>query len=85
MPQVDIGKPSLYARGGLRLVVPQVDQRTMLLQSTASKASGSRQSMANPSCAKATVAVPGPHPISRILEEGASWAALTALLTSSLG
>jgi len=40
--------------------------------------------MGKPSCAKATVAVPGPQPISRILEEEECFAALTAMPTSWL-
>ena len=43
---------------------------------------GSRHTMGKPSCAKATVAVPGPQPISRLLEEEECFAALTAIPTS---
>jgi hypothetical protein len=46
---------------------------------------GSRHTMVQPSAAKETVAVPGPQPSSRILDEEESFAALIALPTSALG
>ena len=46
---------------------------------------GSIQTIRHPSSAKEVVAVPGPLPISRILEDEDSSAALTAFPPSSLG
>jgi hypothetical protein len=45
----------------------------------------SMQTMLQPICAKEVVAVPGPLPISRILEDEESRATLMTLSTSALG